>query len=132
MRNENLVGLWDSGPYDYGSMESSWIYLRSDGTGWSAWANAAGGASVSRLTWSCPQEAEVELRYIWTVSGTGSPGAPPELVDIDEEGPDDTLVRTRFSICMDSPPLSESPVTALHLEEAVEFSRRFALVAQEP
>ncbi|MEU6021105.1 hypothetical protein [Micromonospora sp. NPDC047134] len=71
----------------------------------------------------------MEFQYIWTVSGTASPGTPPELVDIDEEGPDDTLVRTRFSICMDTPPLSESPVKTLHLEEAVEFSRRFALIA---
>ncbi|MDG4800744.1 hypothetical protein [Micromonospora sp. WMMD980] len=25
MQNEDLMGLWDSGPYDYGSMESSWL-----------------------------------------------------------------------------------------------------------
>ncbi|MEU8209708.1 hypothetical protein AB0B85_10965 [Micromonospora sp. NPDC049044] len=132
MRDENLVGLWDSGPYDYGAMESSWVCLRTDGTGWSAWANAAGGTSVSQLTWTCVEAGEVELRYRWTASGTGRPGTPPELVAIDEEGPDDTLVRTRFAVRPDTPPLAESPVATLHLDEAVEFSRHFALVAPGP
>ncbi|MEU4399284.1 hypothetical protein [Micromonospora orduensis] len=131
MRDENLVGLWDSGPYDYGSMESSWVCLRGDGTGWTAWANAAGGASISHLTWSCPEEGAVELRYTWTASGSGSPGTPPVLVEINEDGPDHTLVRTRFAVRIDTPPLGELPVTGLHLDESVEGSRRFALMDRE-
>jgi hypothetical protein len=120
VRDENLVGLWDSGPYDYGAMESSWVCLRDDGTGWTAWANAAGGASLSRLTWSCPHEGKVELRYTRTASGTGSPGTPPTLVEVDEEGPDDTLVSTCFVVSIDTPPIGGSPVTTLHLEKSVE------------
>ncbi|MGC5290733.1 hypothetical protein [Micromonospora sp. DT231] len=131
MPDEILVGLWDSGPYDYGALESSWVCLRSDGTGWSAWANAAGGASVSQLSWNCTGDDELELRYRWTASGSGRPGTPPELVDIDEAGPDDTLVRTRFAVHRDTPPLAESPVTSLHLAAAVESAHHFALVARD-
>ncbi|MFF0154346.1 hypothetical protein [Micromonospora sp. NPDC005203] len=131
MPDEILVGLWDSGPYDYGALESSWVCLRSDGTGWSAWANAAGGASVSQLSWNCPEDGVLELRYHWTASGSGRPGTPPDLVDIDEEGPDDSLVRTRFVVRRDTPPLLDSPVTGLHLDAAVEFSHRFAIVTRD-
>ncbi|MGC4804534.1 hypothetical protein [Micromonospora sp. DT233] len=94
-------------------MESSWLCLRGDGTGWTGWANAARGASVSQVTWGCPQEGALELRYTWTASGTGVPGAPPTLVDIDEEGPDDLLVRARFIVSVDTPPLDDAPVTML-------------------
>ncbi|GAB3958560.1 hypothetical protein [Micromonospora vulcania] len=132
MRDADLVGLWDSGPYDYGSMESSWLCLRGNGTGWTAWANAAGGASVSQLTWSCPHEAELELRYTWTASGTGFPGTPPTFVEVDEEGPDDALVRTRYLVRIDTPPLSQVPAVSLDLQESVEFARRFALVTRDP
>ena len=135
MRDENLVGLWDTGPYDYGAMETSWVCLRRDGTGWTAVANV-GGVSVSQLTWGCPCDGEVELRYTWTAFGSyewlsGVPGAPFTLVEIDEEGPYEELVRTRYSVSLDTPPLADSPVTALHLEESVEFSHRFALVTRE-
>ncbi|WP_091645083.1 hypothetical protein [Micromonospora pallida] len=126
MRDENLAGRWDTGPYDYGVMESSWLCLRPDGTGWSACANVGGG-SVGYLTWSCPADGEIEIRYTWTAFGNWSPGEPPTLVEIDEEGSDDTLVRTRYSITLDTPPLAEAPVTTLHLDDAVEFAHRFAL-----
>ncbi|MCX4472934.1 hypothetical protein OOK41_21910 [Micromonospora sp. NBC_01655] len=130
MRDENLVGLWDSGPYDYGAMESSWVCLRRDGTGWTAWANVGGG-SVSRLTWACPQAGEVELRYAWTASGNWFPGTPPTLVEIDDEGPDDTVVHTRYALSLDTAPLAESPVTTLRFDESVEFCHRFGLVTRE-
>ncbi|WP_343450597.1 hypothetical protein [Micromonospora oryzae] len=131
MWDVNLVGLWDSGPYDYGVMEASWICLRGDGTGWSAWANAAGGASLSQLTWICPHEGQVELRYTWTASGTGSPGALPALIEVDEEGPDDTLVRTTFAVSMDTPSIGGPPVMTLHFEESVECSHRYGLLTRE-
>ncbi|MFF3855905.1 hypothetical protein [Micromonospora sp. NPDC002575] len=130
MWDEDLVGLWDSGPYDYGVMESSWVCLRADGTGWSAWANV-GGASLSQLTWICPQEGKVELRYTWTALGPGFPGTPPALIEVDEEGPDDTLVRTCFAISLDTPPIGGPPVTTLHFEESVESCRRFGLLTRE-
>lgn len=130
MRNEDLVGRWDTGPYDYGVMESSWLCLHPDGTGWSAWANVGGG-SVSHLIWSCPAEGEIELRYTWTASGDWSPGAPPTLVEVDEEGPDDTVVRTRYSVRVDTPPLAEAPMITLHLDDSVEFTHRFALSTRD-
>ncbi|WP_405430849.1 hypothetical protein [Micromonospora sp. NBC_00617] len=131
MRDEDLVGLWDSGPYDYGAMETSSVCLRGDGTGWTAWANAVGGASLSNLTWSCPEEGAVEMRYTWTVSGSGSPGTPPVLVEIEEDGPDHTVVRTRYAVRIDTPPLGDGPVTSLHVDESVEFARRFALLTRD-
>ncbi len=130
MRDENLVGRWDTGPYDYGVMESSWLCLRPDGTGWSACANVGGG-SVSQLDWSCPTEDEIEIRYVWTASGHWSPGEPPALVEIEEEGTDDTVVRTRYSVTLDTPPLAEAPMTTLHLADPVEFAHDFALATRD-
>jgi hypothetical protein len=131
---EDLVGLWGSGPYDYGSMESSWLCLRPDGTGWSAYANAGGGASVSRLTWRCPRDGELELQYHWTVSGTWATFERPEspnLVRVDDESPDDSLVRTRYTISAGAAPCAEEPVTGLHLDEYVDFAADFALVSRD-
>ncbi|MFB9546121.1 hypothetical protein [Micromonospora sagamiensis] len=127
MRDENLVGLWDTRPYDYGVMESSWLCLRPDGTGWSAWAVAGGEGSVSHLTWSRPGDDEIEIRYTWTAAGSWLPGEPPALVEIDEEWPDDTLLRTRYAVRLDTPPLAEAPMTTLHLTDAVESACQFAL-----
>ncbi|WP_146247246.1 hypothetical protein [Micromonospora arborensis] len=130
MRDENLVGFWDSSPYDYGSMESSWLCLRRDGTGWTAVANT-GSAAVSQLTWDCPRDGEVELRYTWTASGRWAPGTPFILAEIDEQGPYDELVRTRYSVGTETPPVEDAPVTALHLDKSVEFTHRFALASRE-
>ncbi|MFI6761858.1 hypothetical protein ACIBF5_22225 [Micromonospora sp. NPDC050417] len=130
MRDENLVGLWDSSPYDYGSMESSWVCLRRDGTGWTAVANT-GSAAVSQLTWDCSAEGEVELRYTWTASGSWAPGTPFILAEVDEEGPYDERVRTRYSVGTDMAPMADSPATALRLEESVEFTQRFALMTRD-
>jgi hypothetical protein len=131
---EDLVGLWGSGPYDYGSMESSWLCLRPDGTGWSAYANAAQGASVSRLTWTCPRDGELELQYHWTVSGTWATferrELPPDLVDVHDEGPDDSFVRSRYTIGTGTAPCAGQPVTGLHLDAHVDFATTFALVSR--
>ncbi|WDZ82179.1 hypothetical protein [Micromonospora cathayae] len=133
MRDENLVGRWDTGPYDYGVMESGWLALRGDGTGWSAWANVGGG-SVSRLTWSSCGDAGtgvLELRYTWTATGDWSPGTPPTLTRVDEEGPDDTVLCTRYTVSVRTPPLAQAPATTLHLAKAVECAHDFALVTRE-
>ncbi|MFI6263637.1 hypothetical protein [Micromonospora sp. NPDC051006] len=130
MRDDRLVGMWTTEPYDYGVMESSWLALRPDGTGWSAWANA-GGATVSHLAWDCPADGEVELRYEWWASGVWPPGNPPWLIDVDEEGPDETVIRTRYSVNVETPPLADSPLTVVHLDPDVEYSSRYALVTRE-
>lgn len=125
-----MVGLWDSGPYDLGVMESSWLCLRADGTGWSCWANV-GGSSASRLTWSCPRAGEVELRYHWTVSGSWHDASRlPAVDEVEEEGPDDLVVRTGYRIAPDTPPVGPT-VTALFLDEAVEFCHRFGLARRD-
>jgi hypothetical protein len=48
VETELLVGLWDSGPYDYGAMESSWLGFLPDGRGWSGWESASGGMEMTR------------------------------------------------------------------------------------
>jgi hypothetical protein len=48
--DEDLVGLWDSTPFDYGVMESSQLGLLADGTGWGVWSNFGGGMELTLLT----------------------------------------------------------------------------------
>ncbi|MFK3978939.1 hypothetical protein ACI2K4_01035 [Micromonospora sp. NPDC050397] len=131
MRDENLVGLWETAPYDYGAMESSWVCLRPDGTGWSAVANL-GSAAVSQLVWDCPVDGEVELRWTWTASGRWAPGTPFVLAETDEEGPYEEVVRTRYATVTETAPFADSPTAALAFEDSVEFCHRFALVTREP
>ena len=133
---EDLVGLWESAPYDYGTMESSWLCLRADGTGWSAWANAAGGASISRFTWARPRDGELDLQYHWTASGSWTSDTqtttPPSLIEIDEEGPDHSFIHTGYTIKVDTTPLTEQPITALHLGTAIECAHQFGLATRDP
>ncbi|GAA5194154.1 hypothetical protein GCM10023322_57890 [Rugosimonospora acidiphila] len=125
-----LVGLWDSRPYDYGSMESYSLAFRADGNGWSTYENAAGGISVGRFTWTCPEVGVVEVRYSTTISGSWEPGRAG-LATIDERGPDDTVVLTGYSIGEDLTPMATEPFTALHLEHPIEFGRNFGLVRRD-
>jgi hypothetical protein len=125
-----LVGLWDSRPYDYGSMESSSLALLADGTGWSTWQNAAGAMSVSRFTWSCPEIATLELRYTTVISGTWEPGNPA-LARVDEQEPDDTVLRTTYTIRQDTTVMAADPFTALNLADPIEFTCKYGLQTRE-
>src|SRR5690606_22906816 len=49
---DELIGLWDSAPYAYGSIESSTLALLSDGTGWATWESVAGARELVLLAWS--------------------------------------------------------------------------------
>jgi hypothetical protein len=132
VRDEELIGLWDSGPSDYGSMESSWLCLRGDGTGWSAWASAGGGASVSRLEWTCPDPGELMLSYKWTSSGTWQPGSPPDLATVDDDGADDTSIRTAYAISVTTSPHMEGAFTCLAVDEFIEFCPSFRRLTAAP
>ena len=125
-----LVGLWDTRPYDYGSMESYSLALRADGSGWSTWQNAARAMSVGRFTWNCPEAGTLEIRYTATVSGSWELGRTG-LATIDEQRPDDTVVLTRYTIDQDATPMVTEPFTALHLDRPIEFSRAYALVRRD-
>src|SRR5690606_35527416 len=96
-----LIGLWDTHPYDYGLLETSSLVFRGDGTGWSTWENAAGGISVRRFTWRCPSSDTVELRYTVVFTGRYDPESTAPMT-VDEKGPDTTVLRTRYSVGHDS------------------------------
>jgi len=125
-----LVGLWDSGPYDYGAMESSSVALLADGSGWSTWANSGGVMSVRRFTWSCPAPGMLRLAYTTEITGPWEPGGLV-LAAVDEQEPDDTVVLTAYTIGSDVTPLAAEPFTALRLAEPVEYVRAYALLRRD-
>jgi hypothetical protein len=103
---DELIGLWDSAPFEYGAMEATMLALLPDGRGWSEWANSGGALQVRRLTWVVPRPDVLELRYDLEIDVTTG-----------EWEPDNEFVRTRYS-------LSE---TELRLSELVDYARQFAL-----
>jgi len=125
-----LIGLWETCPYDYGSMESSTLALRTDGTGWSTWANIAHAMVVRRFTWNCPAAGALELRYTTLISGTWEAGSAT-LATTDVQGPDDTVLLTTYTIGHDATAMAKDPFTALHLAEPIEFSHNFALARRD-
>ncbi|WP_067141366.1 hypothetical protein [Microtetraspora malaysiensis] len=132
MYDENLVGLWDSGPYDLGSMETSWLGFLPDGRGWSAWANLAGGMDIGRFRWRCPKPESVELHYEWQAAG-GWQGTEDSLrfSSIDSQGSDDEVLNTGYTIRLDVTRAASEPFTALHLEKPVQFCSTYALIRRE-
>ncbi len=125
--DENLVGLWDSGPYDNGAMESSWLGFLPDGRGWSAWANVGGEIDVGRFRWHCPEPATLELRYEWQVSGEWSGARDPlRFSSIDSRLPDNEVLSAGYAIMLDK--IYADEFTALHLAKHVQYCSTYALV----
>ena len=62
---EEMIGLWDSAPFDFGATESTRLALLPDGTGWTAVASTphAAPARVRTFAWDCPNPEILELRY---------------------------------------------------------------------
>lgn len=111
---DELIGLWDSAPFEYGVMEATMLALLPDGRGWSELANAAGALHVRRLTWDVPRPGVIELRYSLSID-----------VSAGEREPDDEFVRARYSV---GEPVGESAdEKALRLSELIDFARQFAL-----
>ena len=103
---DELIGLWDSAPYDFGAMEATKLALLPDGRGWSELANAAGARDVRRLTWEVPRAGLIELRYVRAIdANTG------------KQEPDYEFVRTHYT----------AAESALRLSEPVDFARQFGL-----
>lgn len=63
MQPEELIGLWDSAPLDFGATESTRLALLPDGGGWTAVAGPGGTPRVRELAWDCPKPDVLELRY---------------------------------------------------------------------
>ena len=103
---EELIGLWDSAPFDFGAMEATKLALLPDGRGWTELANAAGAQNVRRLTWDVPRPDVIELRYALAIDARAG-----------EQEPDYEFLRTQYSVGED----------ALRVSEPVDFARRFGL-----
>lgn len=108
MQPEELIGLWDSAPYDFGATESTRLALLADGGGWTAVTGRSadagvGGAArpaprVRRLTWDCPRPELLEIRY-----------------------DDYEFVRTQYTLLPDT----------LHLSQHLDSAHQFALTCRE-
>jgi hypothetical protein len=123
----DLIGLWESTPYDYGSLETCWLGFLQDGRGWSAWATMAGGIDVSRFRWHCPVADVLELHYEWHACGDWQQtGNALTFATITEQEPGGEVVRTGFVIGPDETFMIESPFIALHLELALQFCKDYA------
>lgn len=122
-----LAGHWNSAPFDYGAMESSELGLLPDGSGWSLWANAAGGLTVTGLLWRRPEPGLLELDARWITSGQWQrTDGPWQFSSIDADAPCREVTRTRYTIAAVQTPLGGEVVQALLLEKPVEFSYRYA------
>lgn len=103
---DELIGLWDSAPFEYGVMEATMLALLPDGRGWSELANVAGTLQVRRLTWDVSWPGVIELRFTVAID-----------VAAGDHEPDSEFIRARYSV-------SEAE---LRLSEPVEDARQFAL-----
>lgn len=108
MQPEELIGLWDSAPYDFGATESTRLALLADGGGWTAVTGRsadAGTGDAARpaprlrtLTWDCPRPELLEIRY-----------------------DDYEFVRAQYTLLPDT----------LHLSQHLDSARQFALTSRE-
>ncbi|WP_405395206.1 hypothetical protein [Microbispora hainanensis] len=132
MDHSDLVGVWDSVPYDYGALETCWLAFLQDGRGWAAWANLADGIEVSRFRWCCPAANVLELRYEWHASGDWrQTGSSLAFTTITGEQWDSEVVRTGFAIEPDEAVMAQTPFTALHLEPDSLLCQDYACVRRE-
>ncbi|MFG1996177.1 hypothetical protein ACGFJ7_40000 [Actinoplanes sp. NPDC048988] len=133
--SDELVGLWDSAPYEYGSMEASSIALHADGSGWSVWENA-GGAALTMLRWTRVGPSTVKIVESGTFFGTWDPSAPVGsrlILDDPDDDPEEPagaggdVVELGYELGEDVPPLAESPMVVLRLAESYQGMATYAL-----
>jgi hypothetical protein len=84
--DEDLVGLWDSTPFDYGVMESSQLGLLADGTGWGVWSNVGGGMELTLLTWRRRHMGVLEILSKNSSPADGRQGALSRLCPPNRRG----------------------------------------------
>ncbi|MGK5733680.1 hypothetical protein [Streptomyces sp. URMC 124] len=124
--DEQLIGLWCSAPFDLGAMETSELVFLADGRGWSRFEGISTELGISRFRWHCPAPGLLELRGTWRVSGQWAPDSDG-FASVDHSGPDDEVIRTGYRIGPERPSPSDAPVTALTVDDAIEYACSFAL-----
>jgi hypothetical protein len=126
--DEDLVGLWDSAPFDYGVMESSQLGLLADGSGWGVWSNFGGGMELTLLTWRCPRVGVLEILRKELVSGRWEAGRPEQIVSTEQPRLLNTSSHYRYELVREHPPLGDRPVRALKLDRPLLFTTEYAFV----
>lgn len=120
-----LIGRWDSGIYDLGSMEASEVALLADGGGWTMWHNAAGGLSVTGLRWWCPEPRRLAIREVWQADGQWQPDGPDQWRSFRLFGDAAKTTVTAYRIDRRTEYRGVGPFVALHTAEPVEGIRSY-------
>lgn len=126
--DDDIVGLWDSFPFEYGSMEASQLGLLSDGTGWGSWSNFGGAMELVRLTWSRPGPGALEMVELDVVSGRWEAEHPDRIFSARPPNALNATRRYRYRLTSEVPPLGDQPVRALKLDRPFLFTSDFAFV----
>lgn len=126
-KRDELLGLWDSGPYAYGVMESSELALLADGTGWSTWSNVGGGMELIRLAWRRLDTAVISITEIELTSGTWQPDRPNTLISDRRPRPVGKQIRLRYELVRETPPLASAPMQAIKLDRPFMFAHAYGL-----
>lgn len=127
MHRNELVGLWQSDPYDYGVMESTDLALLPDGTGWTATRNMAGALHLRRLHWRSPEPGALELAYALWIWGDWWIEQEREHACIRSVELDEESVQVRYTLQTDETVLRDGRFDALWLSEPVDFARAFGI-----
>ena len=122
-----MVGLWDSGPYAYGVMESSELALLPDGTGWSTWSNVAGGMELIRLAWRRLGPAVIRIREIDLTSGSWEPDRRNCIITGQPSRPLNEEILLRYELVRETPPLVSDPMQAIKFDRPFMFAEEYAL-----
>ncbi len=127
---DELVGWWDSGPYDHGAMESSELALLPDGTGW-AGLRTVGGGEITLLTWHRPGPATLVIEEHSLVPARWEDGRPGRIVPDGPPEPYRQVTCVGYEIVGERPPLGTEPATVLKFDTAVMFARAFVLLGRD-
>jgi hypothetical protein len=128
---DELVGLWDSRPFEYGSMEASRLALRPDGSGWGVWENAAGGMELTMLAWRRMDTDSFTIAETQLISGRWKAERPGCIVCDEPSVFLHDSTQFRYELIREIPPLLDGPVLALKLDQPFQFTHVYALVRRD-
>ncbi|QES46746.1 hypothetical protein DEJ50_01620 [Streptomyces venezuelae] len=127
--DDRLLGIWHSAPFDVGAMETSELVFLADGRGWSRFESISTVLAVDRFRWHCPGPGRLALRYTWQVSGRWGPGGEG-FAEVEHNAPYEpqpSVQLTKYRLAGTGTGPGSAPA-ALHLDEAIAFTRCFARV----
>lgn len=125
---DELVGLWDSAPYDYGAMESSELALLADATGWGTWMSASGAMSVVALRWRRLDPTTIVVTELELTSGSWDPDRRDVILREEPSTALEDITTVRYELVMEIPPLMSAVKRTLKLRPSLMFATTFAYV----